>query len=232
MMKSFIRFGIFLILAAIFILPTTSVAASPSHLQLNDVIGDQYFAFGGAAGWEVNNLWNTRQMARIGQEFMPTLPVLNVVYLFPYTCKDCAPQWMMVVIHKDSIFGPVIGVSLPIQLKYASGNDVIYTRFPFPLVVHLQPGARYVIEALRLTGSGSSILFWNDPEMDGYPRGRAIVQSAPAGWADLWFDERYVVGTPKIALDCFFNGWQYLLRPNGSTFNNQSECVRFVTSKG
>jgi hypothetical protein len=200
------------------------------HLQLNDVIGDQYFAFGGAVGTEVNYLWNIRQMARIGQEFTPTLPVLNIVDLFPYTCASCPPQWLMVSIHKNSIFGPIVGVSLPTKLKYASGNDVTSTRFQFPFVVHMQPGTRYVIEVIQLTGSGSSIFFWSNPELDGYPRGRAIVQSKPTAWADLWFDERYVVSTPRIALDCLFNGWQYLLKADSSAFNNQGECVRYVRS--
>lgn len=228
MIKFFIRFGVLMIALAWLTLPVANVATATTHWLPGDFVGDQSFTFGGASGWQVNYLWNTRQMARVGQEFTPTLAALNVVNLAPYSCVECSQQWLLVRIRKGSIFGQVVGISYPVKLD-AANNDS-HTQFRFPFLIHLKPGDRYIIEAVPLWGNANSILWYGEPGVDFYPGGRAIAQSRPVNTADIWFEEGVIVSVPKISFDCMFNGWQYLLRSDNSAFNNQGECVRYVRS--
>jgi hypothetical protein len=215
-----------IIALALFTLPATNVASAITNWLLGDFVGDQSFTFGGASGWEVNYLWNTTQMARVGQEFTPTLPALNVVYLMPFTCNNCSPQWLQVAIRKASIFGPVVGTSYPVELNAA--NNEMYARFSFPSLVHLKPGDLYVIEVVPLLGTENSILWYGEPGVDFYPGGNAIKLSQPVSNADIWFEEGVIVSVPQSAFDCHSNGWQYLLRSDNSAFKNQGECIRYV----
>jgi hypothetical protein len=230
MIKSFIQFGMLMMTLALFTLPVENGAYAATNWLPGDFVGDQSFTFGGASGsgWEVNYLWNTRQMARVGQEFTPTLPALNVVDLVPFTCEGCSPQWLFVRIRKASIFGLVVGISYPVKLD-AANNDT-HTRFPFPSMIHLKPGDRYVIEVVPLWGNANSILWYGEPGVDFYPGGRAIANSKPVSTADIWFEEGVIVTIPRSSFDCMFSGWQYLLRRDNSAFNNQGECIRYVRS--
>src|SRR5437870_5650270 len=92
MMKYFIRLAMLMATLALFVLPAAHTASATTNWLPGDFVGDQSFTFGGAvgSGWEVNYLWNSRQMARVGQEFTPTLPALNVVDLAPFTCDGCS----------------------------------------------------------------------------------------------------------------------------------------------
>jgi hypothetical protein len=224
-----IRFGMLAILGVLLLLPTSNIASAPTQRSMGDFVGDQVFAFGGASGWWVNNLWNTRQMARVGQEFTPTLPALNVVNLVPITCDGCSQQWLLVRIRKSTIFGPILGISYPVKLDAA--NNESHTRFLFPFMVHLKPGERYVIEVVPLWGRENSILWYGEPGVDFYPRGRAIKQSKAFEAADIWFEEGVMVSVPRFAADCLFGGWQYLLRADGSAFDGQVACVRYAWSR-
>jgi hypothetical protein len=132
----------------------------------------------------------------------------------------------MVAIRKNTIFGPVVGVSYPVQLD-AANNDS-HTRFSFPFLVHLKPGDRYVIDVIPLKGNENSIVWYGQPGVDFYPAGNGIKLGKQVQDADIWFEEGVIVSTPKGVFDCLSNGWQYLLRPDNTPFNNQGECVRYV----
>jgi hypothetical protein len=227
MIKSFIRFGVLLIVLASFTLPAVNVAAANSNWVIGDFIGDQSFTFGGAPGWEVNYLWNTQQLAPVGQEFTPELPALNIVILEPFTCTVCAEQqWLQVVIRKNTIFGPIIGTSYAVQLDAA--NNETNTKFRFPTLVHLKPGDRYVIDVVPLMGNENSIVWYGEPGIDFYPGGNAIKQGQPVKDVDIWFEEGVIISTPNGVRDCHSNGWQFLLKPDNTPFKNQGECVRYV----
>jgi hypothetical protein len=189
-------------------------------------INDQSFTFGGAGEWYLNNLWNTRGAAQVGQEFTPSLPGLNVVNLAPITCTGCGPQWLWVRIRESSLRGRVVGMSTPVQLNAL--NNSSHTTFRFPFLVHLQPGMRYVIEVVPLIGRQNAILWYGESGMDFYPDGRAIVQSQPNPGADIWFEEGIIPAVPRLRAECLFNGWQLLVRADNTRFSGQQDCMRSV----
>jgi hypothetical protein len=92
MVKSLVRPKVLSVVLALFTLTAANVASANNNWIIGGFVGDQSFTFGGPSGWQVNYLWNTRQLAPVGQEFVPTLPALNVVDLEPYNCTVCSKQ--------------------------------------------------------------------------------------------------------------------------------------------
>ena len=196
MIKSLVRSKVLSVVLALFTLTAANVASANNNWQIGYFVGDQSFTFGGASGWEVNYLWNTRQLAPVGQEFVPTLAAINILYLEPFTCTVCSTQqWLMVAIRKNTIFGPVVGISYPVQLD-ASKNEA-NTRFSFPFLVHLKPGDRYVIDVIPVKGNENSIVWYGQPGVDFYPAGNAIKLGKQVKDTDIWFEEELLSQPPK-----------------------------------
>ena len=159
------------------IVPLLVVAAS---VQADDYVWDQ-----------VNDAYNPTLTQNVlifsplGQEFVPNLPMLNVVqvWLSDQTQGSNAPANFMVNVRAGTIDGPIVGSSaltLP-----GSFNDVAEFQFE---PVTLVPQSLYVMEVVQVTG-----INWGLKSFPGivstYPLGRQILAGVPQEDNDLWFRE-------------------------------------------
>src|SRR2546430_5445139 len=122
-----------------------------------------------------------------GQEFIPTLPSLDVVELL-FDLFGPATGALSVRIHQDSITGPVVGTSLPVTVTVTvnSGNLRQTIRFDFPISVSLIPGNTYVIEVNRLSDVFFSLGL---TQGDTHSGGQAIIAGELRSDSDLFFRE-------------------------------------------
>lgn len=125
-------------------------------------------------------------LAPIGQSFVPTQNMLDVVALW-VKVNGAEEAVLQTAVHEGSLDGQVLGRSQPVAIPIGFEGAV---RFGFETAVPLQPGQPYTLELLSDNGAGTAVGWvqhagWDDP----YPQGNAIVQGQAQSNIDLWFAE-------------------------------------------
>jgi PEP-CTERM motif-containing protein len=168
--------------------PTTSWAGSftPDQSDLN-----LFF---------VASVQNVRLFGPIGQEFVPTLPFLDVVQLstedFGVNPNGIGAS-LFVNIRSGTITGPIVGTSLLTALPDGFGlSGGAITEFDFPSKVPLVPGNTFVIELVISSGDDWGVGSCGGLCGNTYPAGRAILFGVPQTDDDLWFAEGNAVPEP------------------------------------
>ena len=116
----------------------------------------------------------------LGQEFVPTMPQLDVVELDILDLSGTGPAELRVRIRHDAFDGPVLGESAIVTM--APWHDGAL-HFDFPEPVPLTPGQRHIIEVVLLSGSNPMLGSGDDTRYDngrGFLRGEFIAD-------DFWF---------------------------------------------
>ena len=128
--------------------------------------------------------------APVGQEFVPSLPSLDIVELVTEDGNfgDGQGVVLLVRIRLGNALGEVLGTSLTVSLPDWSLAGV--TTFAFEDPVPLSPGQLHVIELVRVGGGGwmfhsTDDIWGNDP----YPYGSTILLGEPHPNMDAWFRE-------------------------------------------
>lgn len=138
---------------------------------------------------ELSAGWSAVHLAPIGQEFLSDRPRLDAVEVFASNTDLSSPfpADVEINIREESIFGEVLGTSVPVSLSFPSSGVV---PFYFQSSVHLVPGRAYVIEIVVSPGGGNVAV--NGGWTSSYSRGRLIIQGEPIPMSDnsdLWFRE-------------------------------------------
>jgi hypothetical protein len=124
----------------------------------------------------------------VGQEFAPTLPLLDVVELAINSQNIGVGGTAFVRIRHGSITGPILGVSQTASIP-AILTPVPVIRFDFLIPVSLIPGSVHVIEVVATAGRlGVFVTNWGT---NPYPSGVAIAWGGPRPGEDLWFREGF-----------------------------------------
>jgi hypothetical protein len=165
----------------------------------------------------------------IGQTFKPSFAGLDAIELWTEDqwneeCSGVGAR-LQVNIHEATIDGPLVGVSSPVALPKCFKG---ITFWDFPALVELTPDKVYVLEVVVTSGDNWGVVWQQVP--DAYPRGESIVLGTTSN-ADIWFQEGLRASTPPLAAYCQNNLWQQVKRADGSAFNDQGECIQYVTAK-
>lgn len=140
-------------------------------------------------------------MGRIGQEFVPTLPALDVVELITsdFNQSNGLGATLEVQIWSATAGNPFVnleGTSNQVSLPDMAFGEVL-THFDFPASVALTPGNLYVLEVVALPGSDNWAVATDNP---GYAAGRGILLGAAELLLDVWFSEGPVPEPATLAL--------------------------------
>src|SRR5262245_10455206 len=134
----------------------------------------------------ISSGWSAVHLAPIGQEFVSDHPGLDAVELVLANTDMSSPfpADVTINIREDSIAGPVLGTSLPVNLSFPTAAVV---QFLFQSSVHTLPRRTYVIEIVVSPGGGNVGVSggWTG----NYSRGRLILQGEPVPMSDssdLW----------------------------------------------
>jgi hypothetical protein len=129
-----------------------------------------------------------------GQSFTPSLSAVGFIQL---KLKDAFPgnstgAIMQIDLRSDSITGPLLGTSLPVEMAdgFTGTAD-----FLFAPEIAVTPEVMYYFE-FRVTAGD----FWCVDAMEhvyNYPRGTAIVMGRPDPSGDVWFREGIVIPEPS-----------------------------------
>ena len=169
---------------------------------------------------------------QVGQEFTPSLRGVNFVELlmedaecltFPPPHGN-SPLQVSLLIHRDTIEGAVIGQSVIVSLAPCF-DDV--ARFEFPSIVPLVPGRMYVIELIY---EGGRMALASSSTTDVYPGGTHISDGVRILDSDLWFREGLLLPLATDREQCKHGGWAAVMSLDGSLFDNQGQCIRYVNS--
>jgi hypothetical protein len=172
---------------------------------------------------------NIYHLGPLGQEFTPTLQALDVVELLmdDASCSQVGSPGgsALVRIREASIAGPIIGTS---ATSHFPNCFVGILRFEFPSVIPLTSGSLYVIEAVYVSGNTSAAAGYDGTST--YSGGREIIEGVPHEDKDLWFREGLANFIPETKDECRKGGWQELVRPDGTPFRNQGDCIHYVNT--
>ena len=131
---------------------------------------------------------NLVALGPIGQEFLPTLALLEIVQVMirDWSFGAASATDFIAKIRENSINGPILGVSQTLTLQPLF--DGVAT-FEFSTVA-LIPTTLYVMEIVQITNTN---IGWGIKSTSGpnstYPGGRAIAAGQPSEGSDLWFRE-------------------------------------------
>jgi hypothetical protein len=159
----------------------------------------------------------------VGQEFTPELAGLDTVVLWS-RYGPASDTTVQVVIRRGTITGPVMGASLETPLTAGWIGEI---QFEFPSLVFLMPGSVYVIELLSVDGDDWFVQYDNN---GSYPDGRMITNGTPSDGIDLWFQEGLIDTVPHDRKSCMDDLWSVMTRTDGSIFENQGLCIRYVNT--
>jgi len=201
----------------------TKVTASDARSELlidqaNEVLLKQYS-------------YNIEFLKPIGQEFFPTLHALDAVELFidDANCSAAGSKGgtLKVVIHEETIDGPVIGTSKISRFPSCFYNVL---RFEFPSFIPLTPGKKYVIEPVYVSGNTSTVYVDQGPT-SLYKPGSLIFQGALDSEKDMWFREGLSTSIAQRASQAKNGGWKKLVRADGTPFKSERECIDYIKTK-
>jgi len=172
---------------AAFALAFAALAVAPAAAQ--DYVIDQQ------CSPEIYGAYSIRLGAAIGQEFIPTLAVMNVaeVLVVNGTTSNSAPADLFAVVHADSIAGPILGTSATTLVDDPFSGIV---RLVFPVPVVLTPGALHVLEIRSMETIGNPMMRMGDqegacPGVSGVFLGQRFY-----GGGDFWYRTGADAGLP------------------------------------
>lgn len=133
-----------------------------------------------------------------GQSFTPSLSAVGFIRLklgdvFPGNSTGAI---MQIDLHSDSIAGPILGTSQPVQMAdgFAGTAD-----FLFAPEISVTPQVMYYFEFQVTAGDSWCVDAMED--VYKYPRGTAIVMGRPDVSLDVWFREGIIIPEPsEVAL--------------------------------
>jgi hypothetical protein len=170
---------------------------------------------------------NFEHLGPMGQEFTPMLHALDVVELFVWdaSCSVVGSQGgsMAVRIREGSITGPILATSATFSFPNCFSA---VASLAFPSVVPLTPGDLYVIEPFYVSGNSAGVDGYDGPSV--YAGGRGIIQGVPVEDNDLWFREGLAYFVAETKAECQRGGWENLVRFDGTPFDNQGTCIKYV----
>ena len=200
----------------------TEASAAPPIIRLA-AVDQSSIVDTSRAGW-----WSIKTLGPIGQTFRPSFSCLDAIGLWTEDQRDaeCSGTGarLQVNIREATIEGPLVGASSPAVLPDCFKG---VTYFGFPTLVALTPAKVYVIEVVVTSEENWGVVWQQVP--DSYPRGNSIVLGI-SGNADLWFQEGLRNSTPLTEAYCRNNLWQHVIRSDGSTFKDQSDCTRYAST--
>ncbi len=158
----------------------------------------------------------------MGQEFTPSLPALDTVELLT---SGLATATLQINIRENTINGPIVGTSLPVDVSIPSSTGNTVTHFAFPSLVSLVPSKLYVIELLTLSGD-----MWIGLTGNTY-LGGALIEQGQRTTFDLWFKEGLANSIPLNKDYCKSGLWKNLATADGNSFKSQGDCIQYVNTK-
>jgi hypothetical protein len=168
-------------------------------------------------------------LAPMGQEFTSSLYSLDAIELKveDATCSlgDSTGGSLRLILHEGTIDGKKIATSEAMHFPNCFRGIL---RFNFLAFVPVNPGSKYVMEAVHVSGN-TSVLYMNEGP-DNYYGGSFIMYGAKKQNKDLWFREglfNFIARTKDQAKEI---GWQKLVRRNGTPFKNQGDCIRYINT--
>ena len=134
----------------------------------------------------------------IGQEFTPSLPLLNFVDLSVQVFTSLNyPLSLYAEIHADTFSGPLLGTASPITYSQTFAGEA---HLEFPTTVSITSGQLYVLrlDSTFAPGYGVQINLVPAGAGPGYDKGRFVFGGLPqSDGADLWFREGIAVPEPS-----------------------------------
>jgi len=163
----------------------------------------------------------------MGQEFVPGLHALDAVELQfgDATCSNLGSVggYVQVRIRERSLNGRILGTSADNHFVNCFNGTV---RFDFPQYIAVVPGKKYVIEPVYV--SGNHCLMYVDNGPAAYAKGDFIRNGTIDTEKDLWFREGLYYSVALQTDQLSIQGWEKLVRHDGTPFKNQEECVEYI----
>ncbi len=163
----------------------------------------------------------------MGQEFVPRLHALDAVELQfgDATCSNLGSVggYVQVRIRERSLRGKILGTSADNHFVNCFSGTV---RFDFPRYISVVPGKKYVIEPVYV--SGNHCLMYVDNGPAAYTGGDFIMNGMIDTEKDLWFREGLYYSVAIKTDQLSIQGWEKLVRHDGTPFKNQKECVEYI----
>lgn len=176
-----------------------------------------------------NFYYNISHLAPLGQEFIPDLYALDAVEIVieDGSCSLVGSNGgdLFVRIRENNISGKILGASQP---KHFANCFVGKIRFDFAGYIPLEPGRKYIIEPVYLSGNTS--LAGVDIYTPGYAKGSFILSGVITPGTDLWFREGLYHAVARNKDQCKNEGWRRLVRKNGTPFKNQGDCIQYINT--
>lgn len=165
----------------------------------------------------------------MGQEFVPQLHALDAVEL-QFGDASCSGQgsvggYVQVRIRETSVSGKILGTSAENHFVNCFSGTV---RFDFPEYITLVPGKKYVIEPLYI--SGNHCVMYVDNGGASYSPGNFIMNGTIDHEKDLWFREGLYYSVAIKSEQLSIQGWEKLVRRDGTPFKNKEECLGYINS--
>ena len=127
-----------------------------------------------------------------GQSFTPSLNAVAFIRLDLFSDSVAGGALVDILLHANSISGPVIGTSETVSLPNNSGG---FINFYFATPVSVIPGTTYYFQPVVQPGGNDVGAFSSSAY--NYPGGVEISQGASFPNFDLWFREGIVVPEPS-----------------------------------
>ena len=129
-----------------------------------------------------------------GQSFTPSLSSVGFLQL---KVADISPgnstgAIMHIDLHSDSITGPIVGTSLPVEMADGFAGIV---DFLFAPEISVTPEVMYFFEFRVTAGDSWCVDAWQ--HFYNYPRGTGIAMGRPDATLDCWFREGIVIPEPS-----------------------------------
>lgn len=141
---------------------------------------------------EIATVWNVVAMAPVGQEFTPSVPLMDVaeLWIVRFSTDAEVPADVFVRVRAGTVDGAVLGRSRTVHLDGPHSGAV---EFHFDPPLALAPGSLCVLELGVEPDSG--ITFVGGNNLPDYPAGRGILYGSPRAM-DLWFRTGATEGLP------------------------------------
>lgn len=166
----------------------------------------------------------------MGQEFVPTLHAIDAIELniADASCNNNGAGdggELRLRIREAKITGKILGESDIIHFDNCFSG---IKRFDFPAFVGVNPGQKYVIELVYVSGN-SSLFYMDNGPYPNYNAGGFILNGKIEKGMDMWFKEGLYHSIARTLQQAENDGWKKIVRNDGTTFKSYQDCVNYIS---
>ncbi|HOY58854.1 MAG TPA: hypothetical protein PK640_12065 [Verrucomicrobiota bacterium] len=151
-----------------------------------------------------------RTNSAFAQSFEPTLDevgFVEIAFRYGLSSDSLLSETLYLNLREGSVTGPILGSTPALVFTHASGDPgwgVTHVQdFLFPEAVGVNPGEKYFIEVVHVSGDdliGVAIVAPKTiGEPDYYPSGELFLTGRPYRGSDMWFREGILIPEPGTA---------------------------------